>query len=277
MAMNHYEVIERAIIYLSDNYTLQPNLDDAAANVGLSPSHFQRVFLEWAGVSPKKFLQYISAEQAKGMLRQRQSILNTSLEVGLSGTSRLHDLFITTEGMTPGEYKSGAANLIIVYSAAPTRFGKVLIASTNKGVCYLAFWENTADGLHDLALRFPLATLVPQVDSMHVQVAQTLQGESGDVANIKLHLKGTPFQLKVWEALLRLPEGTVTTYSDIARCIGIPKSARAVGSAVGGNPIAYLIPCHRVIRSTGIIGEYRWGAARKKAILGWEAANRETT
>lgn len=270
--MTNYERVEQAIIYLAENFKDQPSLDVIANHVGVSPFHFQRIFQEWAGVSPKKFLQYISIEQAKEQLSQNRSLLETSLAVGLSGTSRLHDLFITIEGMTPGGFKGGADNLNINYSFAETRFGKVIIASTEIGICYLAFCNDNQAGLNNLQLLFPNATKTHFTDSQHRHVLAFFRNKK-DLSATKLHLKGTPFQLKVWAALLQVPTGYVSTYRDIAQQLNLPKSSRAVGNAVGSNPVAYIIPCHRVIRSTGIIGGYRWGSARKQAILGWEAVH----
>lgn len=268
--MTHYETIEQAITYINSNYKFQPSLEEIAEHVGLSPFYFQKTFQEWAGVTPKKFIQCLTAERAKELLLKNQSLLDTSMEIGLSGPSRLHDLFITTEGMTPGEYKNGAKDLTIHYSFADTRFGQALIASTTKGVCYLAF-VTEPEGIQDLTLRFPKARFKQANDYFQKQALEALE-QNKNISDIKLHLKGTPFQLKVWQALLHLPTGTVGTYEHVARAIGQPTSARAVGNAVGANPVAYIIPCHRVIRATGIIGNYRWGKSRKQAMLGWEAS-----
>ncbi len=272
----HYDIVEQAILYLTRNAKQQPNLDEVAEHVGLSPFHFQRIFHEWAGVSPKKFLQFLNIEQAKNLLRQNRSLLDTSLEVGLSGPSRLHDLFITIEGMTPGEFKNGAKDLQIIYSFAQTVFGNIIIASTEIGICYLAFCNNEKETIGNLKHIFPHSSITQFKDPKHVQILEIFQNNQRHISEIKLHLKGTAFQLKVWQALLQIPEGSITTYADIARFIHQPKSSRAVGNAIGSNPIAYLIPCHRVIRSTGIIGNYHWGKARKQAMLGWEAAKNDS-
>lgn len=267
-----YERIAGAIQYIQDHFKDQPDLDAIAAAVHLSPFHFQRLFKEWAGVSPKKFTQFISLQYAKDLLRKQQSLADVSFETGLSGTSRLHDLFITIEGMTPGEYKNGGENLTIRYASYATPFGNCLIASTATGICHISFTGNSSDETAALKAAFPRAQLIEEPTPLHQDALQLFSGNRNDLHKIKLHLKGTPFQLKVWEALLRIPFGGVGTYASIAKNIDMPRAVRAVGSAVGDNPVAYLIPCHRVIRSTGAFGDYHWGAARKKAILGWEAA-----
>jgi len=267
-----YERIEQAILYIKENFQQQPALDDVAKQVHVSPYHFQRMFKDWAGVSPKKFLQYISVEHAKKLLQQNASLADASFETGLSGTSRLHDLFISIEGMTPGEYKNGGESLEIHYSHAETLFGDVLIASTAKGICHLAFIAKEMEGVDQLKAKFPNALLIQKTDLMQQHALQIFKGDWKNLAAIKLHLKGTPFQLKVWETLLRIPLGGVATYGNIASYTNQPSASRAVGTAIGNNPVAYLIPCHRVIRSTGITGEYAWGSTRKSALLGWESA-----
>ncbi len=274
--MTSYERIEQAILYLTDHYAERPSLDMVASHVGLSPFHFQRLFQEWAGVSPKKFLQYMSVEHAKTLLLENQPILDTTFEVGLSSTGRLHDLFVTIEAMTPGEFKVGGKGVAINYCFSDTRFGRVISASSEKGVCYLAFCADDKEGLGGLKERFPQSLLTLSSNAIQQSALHRLGDDPLVSPNIHLNLKGTPFQLKVWQALLQLPSGSVTTYADIASSIGMPKAARAVGNAVGANPVAYLIPCHRVIRATGIIGGYRWGVARKQAMLGWEAVRHNT-
>lgn len=270
--MTDYQRIEKAIDYLSKNFRQQPDLDQVAQEVHLSPFHFQRLFKEWAGVSPKKFLQYISLEYSKQLLEQKLTLADTSFETGLSGTSRLHDLFINIEGMTPGEYKNEGESLQINYSFAETPFGDVLVAATNKGICHISFSNNEKEEFKALHSRFPKASFLQKTDLLQQNALQIFRKDWSDLDKIKLHLKATPFQLKVWEALLKIPLGNVTTYSTIAASIDSPNASRAVGTAVGDNPVAFLIPCHRVIRSTGVIGEYHWGSLRKTAILGWEAA-----
>lgn len=270
--MTDYERIEKAIDFISRNFKQQPDLDEVAQEVHLSPFHFQRLFKEWAGVSPKKFLQYISIEYAKSLLKQNLTLADTSFEAGLSGTSRLHDLFVSIEGMTPGEYKNKGENLPINYSFAETPFGDILIASTHKGICHISFSKDEKQEFQLLKARFPKAIFVQKTDLFQQTALQVFKNDLKDIDKIKLHLKGTPFQIKVWEALLKIPLGSVSTYSAVAASIESPKASRAVGTAVGDNPVAFLIPCHRVIRSTGIIGDYHWGSTRKTAILGWEAA-----
>jgi len=272
----NYQRIAAAIAYISNNYRHQPGLDEVAAHVNLSPYHFQRLFTEWAGVSPKKFLQYISIEHAKAKLDQQQlSLFDAAFETGLSGTGRLHDLFISIEGMTPGEYKNGGVNLTINYSFRDTPFGNMLVASTQIGICHMAFADHEQDAVIELRNRYSNATFRERTDALQQNALGIFRDNWENLSAVKLHLHGTAFQLKVWETLLRVPSGSVTTYGRIAENIGHPKASRAVGSAVGDNPIAYLIPCHRVIRNTGTIGDYHWGPVRKKAILGWERSKSE--
>jgi len=271
--MTDYERIEKAIYYLKENFQQQPELEDVAKSVYLSPYHFQRVFKEWAGVSPKKFLQYISVEHAKNLLKQNLSVSDATYETGLSSPGRLHDLFITIEGMTPGEYKNGGENLHINYSYAETPFGDVIIASTQKGICHIAFIQDETDELNTLQQSFPNATISQKTDLLQQNALKVFTDDWSNLSQIKLHLKATPFQLKVWQALLRIPFGGASTYANLAKNIQLPNGSRAIGTACGSNPVAYLIPCHRVIKSTGLIGEYHWGSARKTAILGWEAAH----
>ena len=267
-----FERIEKAILFIKEHFKEQPELDEVAKQVYLSPYHFQRLFKNWAGVSPKKFLQYISIEHAKTMLQSNASLADVSFETGLSGTGRLHDLFINIEGMTPGEYKNGGESLQINYSHAETPFGDVLIASTQKGICHIAFTQGSNGGAEGLQLLFPKAALEQKTDLLQQTALQVFTGDWQNLGQIKLHLKATPFQLKVWQALMLIPFGQVSTYSSIAQGIQLPGAQRAVGTAIGSNPVAYLIPCHRVIRSTGVIGQYHWGNTRKTAIIGWEAA-----
>jgi len=270
-----FERIEKAILFIKEHFKEQPNLDEVAGQVFLSPYHFQRLFKDWAGVSPKKFLQYISIEHAKALLKNNVSLADVSFETGLSGSSRLHDLFINIEGMTPGEYKNAGESLTINYSYAETPFGDVLLASTQKGICHIAFTLGADTALEELQGRFPNALLEQKTDMLQQTALEVFKGNLGNPGKIKLHLKATPFQLKVWQALLQIPTGSLSTYSSIAQSIQAPKAQRAVGTAIASNPVAFLIPCHRVIRSTGIIGEYHWGTARKTAIIGWEAAKND--
>lgn len=268
--MVDFDRIKNAITYIHENYKSQPSLDEIADHVHLSQYHFQRLFSEWAGVSPKKFLQFVSLGNAKKLLIGQQTLLSTSYETGLSGTSRLHDLFLNIEGMTPGSFKSGGEGLEIEYAVYPSAFGEVLIASTSAGICHISFLDNEVP-LEVLKSHFPEAHLIYQINEKHQEALKPIAGDWSDLSKIKLHLKGTPFQLKVWEALLKIPFGKAATYSSIASYIDRPKAMRAVGSAVGANPVAYLIPCHRVIQSTGAIGQYHWGSERKTAMLGYES------
>lgn len=269
----NYNRIAEAIDYIKANFKNQPNLDDIAQEIHLSPAHFQRVFTEWAGTSPKRFLQYISIEHAKKMLTDSKATLfDTAFETGLSSTSRLHDLFISIEGMTPAEYKNGGRNLSINYSFAESPFGNVMVASTDKGVCYMAFENDQRKGLGVLRNKFPNASFQRKLDLIQQHALFIFQNDWSKLPEIKLHLKGTEFQLKVWETLLKIPMGQLSTYGKIAEYVGNPHASRAVGSAIGLNPVAYLIPCHRVIQSSGAVGGYMWGSTRKAAIIGWEGA-----
>ncbi len=269
----NYDRIATAIAYLQQNFKVQPDLDQIAEKTNLSPFHFQRLFTEWAGVSPKKFLQYLSLAYAKDILRDQQlTLFDAAYEIGLSGTGRLHDLFVNIEGMTPGEFKNGGENLTINYDFTSTPFGKLLIASTTKGICHMAFADDEAKAFEELEQQFPEAKFHRQKDELQQGALHIFNQNWNEPNEVKLHLKGTPFQLKVWETLLKVPKGNFTTYGKIAQAIGNPNASRAVGSAIGDNPIAFLIPCHRVIQSTGNFGQYHWGQVRKSAILGWEAA-----
>ena len=269
----NYNRIAEAIEYIKKHFKEQPDLDQVAAQVHLSPFHFQRMFTDWAGVSPKKFLQYLSVEYAKDILKSKQATLfDAAFETGLSGTGRLHDLFIKIEGMTPGEYKNGGENLNINYSYAESPFGNILVASTIKGICYIAFTNNEQWALKDLQQHFPNAHFKQMVDLIQQNALYIFTHDWSKLNKIKLHLKRTEFQLKVWEALLKIPLGQLSTYGSIAEHINKPSAARAVGTAIGSNPVAFLIPCHRVIQASGSIGGYMWGPTRKSAIIGWEAA-----
>jgi AraC family transcriptional regulator, regulatory protein of adaptative response / methylated-DNA-[protein]-cysteine methyltransferase len=270
----NYNRIAAAIEYIHANYTLQPSLQEIAESISLSPHHFQRMFADWAGVSPKKFLQYITIAHAKKILQENSiSLFDTALETGLSGTGRLHDLFIQIEGMTPGEYKNGGENLSINYSFAESPFGNILVASTARGICYMAFADETDAALTALKMQFPNAGYSQLADRFQQTAMFVFNQDWKEPDKVKLHLKGTPFQIKVWETLLKIPMGKLSTYGSIAKEIDSPKASRAVGSAIGDNPVAFLIPCHRVIQSTGNFGEYHWGSIRKTAMIGWEAAH----
>lgn len=273
----NYNRIAEAIEYIKANFKNQPNLDEVAEQVHLSPFHFQRLFSEWAGTTPKKFLQYTSIEHAKKLLKDQQATLfDIAFETGLSGTGRLHDLFINIEGMTPAEYKNGAKNLSINYSFAESPFGNLIVASTRKGVCYMAFDDDEANALNNLRQKLSNATFHRKLDLIQQNALFIFQNDWNKLPEIKLHLKGTEFQLKVWETLLKIPMGKLSTYGKIAEQIGHANASRAVGTAIGSNPVAFLIPCHRVIQSTGNISGYRWGNTRKAAIIGWESAKTDT-
>ncbi len=269
----NYSRIAEAIEYIGRNFKSQPNLDEVAERVHLSSFHFQRLFSEWAGTTPKKFLQYISLAHAKKMLKDEQATLfDTAFETGLSGTGRLHDLFVNIEGMTPAEYKNGGKALAINYSFAESPFGNLIVAATPKGVCYMAFENDESIAVANLQEKFPNAQLHQKLDSFQQNALFIFQNDWTRLHEIKLHLKGTDFQLKVWETLLKIPMGKLSTYGNIASLIGNEKASRAVGTAIGSNPVAFLIPCHRVIQSSGNLGGYMWGETRKTAIIGWESA-----
>ncbi|MWN04780.1 methylated-DNA--[protein]-cysteine S-methyltransferase [Gilliamella sp. Pas-s95] len=268
-----FDRIKKAIGYLNENYKSQPTLEQVAEHVNLSSYHFQRMFSNWAGVSPKQFLRYISITHAKNLLKEENaSLLDTTYELGLSSTSRLHDLFIDIEGMTPGEYKNGGENLSINYSFVESPFGETIVASTTKGICYIAFVKDEKSALQSLKKLYPNAQYRQYTDQIQQNATFVFTQDWSKLDKIKLHIKGTDFQLKVWQALLTIPMGKLSTYSNIAHKINNPKASRAVGWAIGDNPVAFLIPCHRVIKSTGLLGQYHWGSDRKAAIIGWEGA-----
>lgn len=269
----NYKRIALAIDFIKTNFKNQPSLKEIAREVNLSSFHFQRLFSEWAGTSPKKFLQYITVEYAKTLLiESRATLFDAAYETGLSGTGRLHDLFINIEGMTPAEYKNGGRDLIINYSFADSPFGNILIASTPKGICYMAFYDDESPALPALKNQFPNAFFKKTMDLFQQNVLLIFNQDWTKLNHIKLHLKGTDFQINVWKALLKIPLGQLSTYGTIADKIESPKASRAVGTAIGANPVAFLIPCHRVIQSTGMFGGYMWGSTRKTAIIGWEGA-----
>jgi len=273
--MNHYNTIASAIDYIKAHFKTQPDLREIAAAVHMSPFHFQRVFAEWAGVTPKKFLQYLTLDYAKTILREEKvTVFDAAFEAGLSGTGRLHDLFINIESMTPGEYKNGGKALHINYSFAESPFGDIIVASTSKGICHMAFADNQQQAFEDLKAQFPHAQFTQMVDLIQQNTLYIFTQDWSRLSEIKLHLRGTDFQLKVWEALLKIPVGNLTTYSHLASTIKHPNASRAVGTAVAQNPVAFLIPCHRVIKASGDTGQYHWGSTRKSAIIGWEAAKK---
>ena len=268
----NYDRIAAAIDYIKLHFKEQPSLGDVAEKLHLSPFHFQKLFTEWAGTSPKKFLQYISIEHAKKLLKDQSTLSDAAFETGLSGTSRLHDLFVSIEGMTPAEYKNGGKSLSINYSFAQTPFGNIIVASTTKGICYMAFSEDEILGFSMLQSQFPNAYFKQITDRIQQNALHVFQYDVDKIDYIKLHLKGTDFQLKVWETLLKIPKGKLSTYGNIANKIEKPNASRAVGTAIGSNPVAFLIPCHRVIQASGNLSGYMWGNTRKTAMIGWEAA-----
>jgi AraC family transcriptional regulator of adaptative response/methylated-DNA-[protein]-cysteine methyltransferase len=266
----HYQVMARAID-LIDTAETPMTLDALAAEMQMSPAHFQRLFSQWVGVSPKRYQQYLALGHAKTLLRDRHTTLATADAVGLSGSGRLHDMFLKWEAMSPGEFAKGGAGLTIRWGTFDSPFGPTIVMGTDKGICGMAL---TADVGHDTAMtdlmiRWPNATYVSDPDALKPW-AETVFQNSTNVT--PLHMIGAPFQLKVWEALLQVPTGHVTTYSDIATAIGSPKAVRAVGTAVGRNPVSWLIPCHRALRKSGELGGYHWGLPVKRAILAWESA-----
>jgi AraC family transcriptional regulator of adaptative response/methylated-DNA-[protein]-cysteine methyltransferase len=269
-----YEQVERALAFLEAHYREQPTLQEIAASAGLSEYHFQRLFTHWVGISPKRFLQFLTKEYAKELLERSEPLLETAYQSGLSGPGRLHDLFVTCEAVTPGEYKLGGAGLTITYGFHPSPFGECMLALTERGVCGLAFisQDDRQDALDDLRRRWRYANLMEDAACTAPLVRRIFPLAQVGAAPLPILLNGTNFQIKVWEALLRIPAGQVTSYESIARSLGMPSAARAVSRAVATNPVAYIIPCHRVIRKMGAFSGYRWGPLRKRAMLGWEMA-----
>jgi AraC family transcriptional regulator, regulatory protein of adaptative response / methylated-DNA-[protein]-cysteine methyltransferase len=269
--MSHYELIAKVIEYICDNPQSNHNLEEIADFAGVSSFHLQKVFSEFAGVSPKQFSRYLTLGYAKELLSQYNNNLQTTVISGLSSTGRLHDLFVDIEAMTPFEFQNHGQNLTINYSVHDSEFGYYVIGSTKRGVCSVLFLEDSGDAISELTQRWPNAKIVLQQDEFHESIIEFFNNQNPS-KKIKLLLGGTNFQIKVWEALLTIPEGTITSYGKIATKLGDPNSSRAVGTAIGDNPIGYIIPCHRVLKSTGQISGYRWGQTRKKAILGYEAS-----
>lgn len=271
-----YERIAEAIAFMRQNHLEQPDLATIARHVHLSEYHFQRLFTRWAGISPKRFLQYLTVEYAKSKIAQTKSLLYLTAEVGLSSPGRLHDLFVNLEAMSPGEFKAGGAGLQIRYGIHETPFGRALIAVTARGICNLHFLESMCELQAEQILQteWPKAELVGDQQTTETVNQQIFAPVTlADQKPLTLLVKGSNFQIQVWRALLKVPFGSITTYQTLAELMGRPSAARAVGNAVGNNPIAYLIPCHRVIRESGELGGYRWGAERKTAMLGWEASH----
>lgn len=270
--LQHYRLIEQAIQYIEANVQQQPELAEIASAVGMSEYHFQRLFTRWAGISPKRFMQFLTKEHAKKLLDRSENLLEATHQTGLSSLGRLHDLFVSTEAVTPGEYKSRGAGVDIHYGIHLTPFGKCLIATTERGICHLGFVDSSEGrAIDNLVEHWQHANMIEDYTATPPLVNRIFLDSQPD-APLKLHLRGTNFQIKVWEALLNIPMGSLTSYEHIAATIGNPRAVRAVGSAVGDNPIAYLIPCHRVIRKSGEFGNYLYGSTRKKAILARELA-----
>ena len=270
-----YQRIARAILYLDQHYDKQPSLRKVAQSVHLSEYHFQKLFTRWVGISPKKFTQYLTKEHARKLLERSENLLSATYQSGLSGPGRLHDLFITWEAVTPGEYKRRGEGVEILYGFHATPFGECLLGLTERGVCSLVFVQggDQQASQTELERRWGRAYLRQDQEATAGMVASLFRFfEDNRQDQVPLHVFGTAFQIKVWEALLRIPSGSVLSYADIAVQVGLPGASRAVGSAIGRNPIPVVIPCHRVIRQTGEFGGYRWGGPRKKALLGWEMA-----
>jgi AraC family transcriptional regulator, regulatory protein of adaptative response / methylated-DNA-[protein]-cysteine methyltransferase len=274
----NYQRIEQAIRYLEENVQRQPELDEVAEKVHLSPFHFQRIFTEWAGISPKRFLQYLTVDYLKDKLQQSRNLTEAAELAGLSSQSRVYDLFTTLEAVTPQEYKQHGAGIRIEYGFHPTPFGLCLIGVTERGICWLSFLASDADPRHALEemKAYWHNSVFHEANELTKAFLEQVFPESPLQKKLHLFVKGTNFQIRVWEALLRVPMGEVTTYQDIARSIQNPNALQAVGSAVGSNHIAYLIPCHRVIRKDGVLGQYRWSSSRKKSMIGWEMAHQES-
>ena len=271
-----YQRVENAIDYITKNFKEEPSLEETASAINLSQYHFQRLFSRWVGVSPKKFFQYVKLVYAKEELISKQlPLLDVAYDLGFSSASRLHDLFVKVEGMTPGQFKNRGHGLKISYSFYETLFGAMIVGSTNIGICHMAFEDDKELAIQVLKKKFPNAQFIERRDEMQLNAQRVFRPDWKDLDEIKLHLFGTPFQLKVWEALLKIPTGSLSTYGAIAKEIETPKSSRAVGTAIGNNPVAYLIPCHRVIRSNGHLGGYMWGLNRKQALIAWESLRTE--
>src|ERR1017187_2150771 len=276
--MNDYERIAQVIGFLDARHVEQPDLATLAGRAGLSQFHFHRLFAAWAGVTPKDFLQCLTLAHAKELLRDGENVLDAALESGLSGPGRLHDLCVNLEAASPGELKSGGAGWTISFGFAESPFGKCLIAESPRGICHLSFAENVKTSLAGLQKDWPRAKLKLDDSAAKKMAGQIFRQHAGSEtgAPLRAFVCGTPFQVRVWRALLQVQPGALTSYGRLANSIGKPTASRAVGAAVGQNPLAYLIPCHRVIRETGVIGDYHWGAVRKRAMIAWEGSQRST-
>lgn len=273
-AAEHYEIVRRTLKRITEDWREQPSLEQLAGEAGLQPIQLQRVFSRWAGLTPKQFLQAITLDHAKALLRDSASVLDASYEVGLSGSSRLHDLFVTHEAMTPGDYRNRGAGLKIAYGFHPSPFGQVLVMATDKGLAGLGFADpgGEEEALTDMCDRWPAAQFVPDQDATATYSDRVFDPDKWQQDQpLNVVMIGTDFEIRVWQTLLRIPMGQATTYSDIATSIGNPKASRAVGTAVGRNPISFVVPCHRVLAKGGKLGGYHWGLTRKRAILGWES------
>lgn len=278
--MSDYDRIAKAIEFINDHYSRQPALKEVARAAGLSEFHFQRLFRRWAGISPKRFLQFLTAEHARAMLDGSNDIFDAMHQTGLSSSGRLHDLFVNVYAATPAQVRQSGAGLEVRYGVADTPFGHCLVARTERGICGLSFVERNGENEAIVNLRKRWSRALFRLDQRMANDTVKQIFSAAKRANDKpltIFLQGTNFQLKVWEALLRIPPGKAATYSDIAEAVGAPSAVRAVGSAIGNNPVAFVIPCHRVLRKSGAFGEYQWGAERKQAILGWEASKYGTT
>ena len=275
-----YERVAKAIFYICDNARLQPSLEQIASQVGLSPWHFQRKFKAWVGVSPKRFLEFLTVQHAKELLDKSTSILAASLDLGLSGPGRLHDQFVSIEAMTPGQYKRFGSGLQIYYGTHPSPVGMMLLALTDKGICELAFGseELLDQEAKNLEKRWPAAQIFhdPQCTELTADKIFNPRTQVGSRSEFHLLVRGTNFQVKVWRALLRVPEGSLISYKQLAQLTGCPTAVRATASAVGANPVSYLIPCHRILRSSGEPGGYHWGIERKRALIAWDSARAES-
>ena len=268
-----YLKIEKAISYLRKHFEKRPGLDEVSKHIGLSKSHFQKIFTKWAGVSPKKFQQYISIEYAKNLIHKNNlPLLDIAIKSAMSGNGNIHDLHIKMERMTPDEYKNQGENLSFNYSLVETIFGSLFVVSSKRGITYMGFEKNIAKGLKHIKNTFPNATYLNESDSIQENALLLFNRDWTNIKEIKLYLKGTNFQFKVWETLITIPFGELRTYGDIAQLVNTPKAFQAVGTAIGKNPVSFIIPCHRVIKNTGESGEYMWGSSRKLLMIGWEGA-----
>ena len=274
MSNTHYEKIEKAIRYINENLKTQPSLEEIASAVNLSPFHFQRLFRQWVGITPKRFLQFLTINHAKQLLKD-SSVFDVSLEIGFSSQSRLHDHFVTIEAVTPGQFKNQGQDMSIEYGIGQSPFGSVFIGVTERGICQLSFInkENSSDALESLRGAWPKADIQENRSRTNILSKKIFNTHTASNEKFHLFVQGSNFQVKVWESLVRIPTGMAFSYQQVANSIALPSGSRAVANAIAKNPIGYLIPCHRVIRNTGVIGGYRWGSERKQAMLAWEAVN----